>query len=895
MMAVLWLLHLFSGPSKPAVLRPFRGRPLKELPQFGGQHAEGLLWGTFRPGFYFGMRMRQPRSLLVGLMWVDPHRHDPLGSIRHEAQQGDGLSKYGWLQHDGQRYGLQQLLDGQYNISTAWAKHMCADCGPGGDWGVSFAVEEVKRANSNGNGGQPRRQAAEQQAQQEDSGEEEGYVDEGYEEEEEEEQPLEQQTQRKVVSLFVYVAAEDGSPLAIDPAAVAAALQQQQAVGTAAAQLPPSRPAVSGRMQPLGGWQLHLRRGGSGSGSSSGIGGKTGMPSPVSVHYLGLATPHMHNLTEAVHAGLVASLQRQHAAGQRQYRLELPDLAEAGANLAIFQMTAQLPVALDLSFLSGLLGSGTGEAPPARLAAVSSTGLQQLLAAGAAAFEQRFDATFGSLAAAAGTLVGQEEGQQQEGAAVLPTGTVDVSRAALSNMLGGMGYFYGHSLVRQKRRQPGGREVEVTSKLWDTALYSVVPSRSFFPRGFLWDEGFHQLLIRRWSPAMSRDVLGHWFDLMNAQGWIAREQILGEEARARVPSEFVQQSPDAANPPTFFLLLSEMSQWVATAAQSGQWDNTTRADAEFLKAAWPRMRAWYLWFNTTQAGPVPGSYRWRGRDAVSQRELNPKTLTSGLDDAPRASHPSDEERHLDLRCWMALATRSLATVGSNLGLPTKEVRPFLEGAAWLEDFGRLNELHWDEGSGEYRDWGNHTEDVELQQPVQMLADGRRVPVGDMQRVVTGRQPRPQLVPQYGYISLFPLLMRLIPATSPILGRQLDLLRDEDRLWTHYGLRSLSRSASLYQARNTQHDPPYWRSAIWVNINYMAVQALRHYGATPGPHQARASQLHQELRGNLLTNIVRQYRQTGYLWEQYNDAKGQGKGSHPFTGWTALVVLLAADQ
>jgi len=53
--------------------------------------------------------------------------------------------------------------------------------------------------------------------------------------------------------------------------------------------------------------------------------------------------------------------------------------------------------------------------------------------------------------------------------------------------------------------------------------------------------------------------------------------------------------------------------------------------------------------------------------------------------------------------------------------------------------------------------------------------------------------RPSLLllpPQFGYISLFPLLMRLIPPDSPVLGRQLELLRDPQRLWTNFGLRSL---------------------------------------------------------------------------------------------------------
>lgn len=64
-----------------------------------------------------------------------------------------------------------------------------------------------------------------------------------------------------------------------------------------------------------------------------------------------------------------------------------------------------------------------------------------------------------------------------------------------------------------------------------------------------------------------------------------------------------------------------------------------------------------------------------------------------------------------------------------------------------------------------------------------------------------------------------------------------------------------------------------------------LQALQHYGDTVGPYQSQAAGLHQELRRNLLQNIVREYERTGYLWEQYDDATGasgciQPRGSLP---------------
>jgi hypothetical protein len=46
--------------------------------------------------------------------------------------------------------------------------------------------------------------------------------------------------------------------------------------------------------------------------------------------------------------------------------------------------------------------------------------------------------------------------------------------------------------------------------------------------------GFHQLLIAGWDKELSKDMISHWLKLVNEDGWIPREQILGSEAESAV-------------------------------------------------------------------------------------------------------------------------------------------------------------------------------------------------------------------------------------------------------------------------------------------------------------------------------------------------------------------------
>ena len=80
------------------------------------------------------------------------------------------------------------------------------------------------------------------------------------------------------------------------------------------------------------------------------------------------------------------------------------------------------------------------------------------------------------------------------------------AQAMTSNMLGGIGYYQGASIVDRSFKHDyddddddDGAGTEKPLLTEERELLTATPSRSFFPRGFYWDEGFHLALIGEWD------------------------------------------------------------------------------------------------------------------------------------------------------------------------------------------------------------------------------------------------------------------------------------------------------------------------------------------------------------------------------------------------------------
>lgn len=289
---------------------------------------------------------------------------------------------------------------------------------------------------------------------------------------------------------------------------------------------------------------------------------------------------------------------------------------------------------------------------------------------------------------------------------------------------------------------------------------------------------------------------------MDDDGWIAREQILGPEARSKVPPEFQTQYPHYANPPTLFLVLIEflnklqaVKSGESGVKQSGNDVRSTYLEKpelaeSYLRQLYPLLRRQYFWFKKTQWGDIKTydreafslkeAYRWRGRTVEH-------ILTSGIDDYPRPQPPHPGELHVDLISWMGMMTRSI-----------KQIAEYLGEADDLEEFQKyekailrnIEDLHWDEKAKTYCD------------------------------ATIDEYEESAHVCHKGYVSLSPFITGLMGPEHPHLGDILNLINDPEELWSDFGIRSLSKSSELYGTGEN-----YWRGPVWMNINYLVLKNL----------------------------------------------------------------------
>lgn len=403
----------------------------------------------------------------------------------------------------------------------------------------------------------------------------------------------------------------------------------------------------------------------------------------------------------------------------------------------------------------------------------------------------------------------------------------------IANLLGGLGYFYGDSLVGEGTAPPH-------------ELFTLTPSRAFFPRGFYWDEGFHLLALIKYDPDLVLEILTSWFNAMDEEGWIAREQILGPEGRSRVPEEFRVQNSLYANPPTPVMLLAHLSH--------------APDHRDYLSRLWPKLQTHFDWFRRTQRGllaefdrhpPSGEAYRWRGRSPTH-------VLTSGMDDYPRAPEPNEGELHVDLLSWIGAMAESLSDVANALGLED-ETAGYSQIRA--DVVSNLASLHW---SSEKETFCDLTID-EYEEDLYIC--------------------------HIGYVSHLPFMLKLVaPEDTSKLKPLLSQLTNPAQLWSGGGIRSLSKDDPFFGT-----DENYWRGPVWVQMNWLTLDALQFYAreAVDSGVRAKAKEAYSDLRVAVVSNVYNQWKETGYVWEQYDGSTLKAKGARAFTGWSALVANIMA--
>ena len=492
-----------------------------------------------------------------------------------------------------------------------------------------------------------------------------------------------------------------------------------------------------------------------------------------------------------------------------------------------------------------------------------------------------------------------------------------MSKEALSNILGGIGYYFGNI-----KESDNGDDTQS-----EKGLFTASPCRSYFARGFLWDEGFHQLIISKWDIELSLDMVNTWLDTMDKEGWIPREQIRGNEAENQVPSEFINQDRLIANPPT---LLFPIKIFINNYKFFKDSNDKNYGLKELLIKFYKKLKLWLNWFENTQRSPMfkkKGDkykyiYQWNKRDGSHN-------FPSGFDDLPRGMTPNDEENHLDLNIWLLELEKTLHLLSTffdkeNINFYEKNI---LERKKNIKDklFSKELNMYSDYLGPQFKRisinkyprkvfpylWRNDNQCGEnVKNPIGTKAECN--PYSDspccsefgwcgstsnhcncekcsrslkLEERREYKNKENTYNPHIGYINLFPLFFGDFGKEE--LGDLFKYLNDKNEFMSDYGIRSLVKNDLLY---HTGDD--YWRGKIWIQINYLTLSGLYKYYKEK---DKEAEKIYDKVRSGTIKAIYNSWVKTHTFYENYDDISGKGVMNNPFNGWTSTILLIISEN
>jgi len=240
---------------------------------------------------------------------------------------------------------------------------------------------------------------------------------------------------------------------------------------------------------------------------------------------------------------------------------------------------------------------------------------------------------------------------------------------------------------------------------------------------------------------------------------------------------------------------------------------------EFLREIYPRLKRWNRWWVTKNVGEMPSLAQYN------------HPYSSGLDDSPLWDRGIPVVSP-DLNTYLTIQMDSLAVMADLIGLP--------------------------EDASEWR----QRADAITESMVEQMYDP---PGGIFQAFY-----HDEAVPAFTPFNLYPLWTGRMNAE--IEARLVEHLTNPFTFWSPYPLRTVAGDDPSYSATTM------WRGPVWININYILIEALQRVGR-------RA--LAEELRSRTLDLVAR----NDGIHEFYDPEQGTPPDQAvPMFGWSAALFI-----